>query len=97
MNIHALTITQANELEMLQKRALKVIFGWNFSYENLQEKSSLDTLESKRSQIMIKFTTKTASNDRFNAWFPEHEEYQYELRKKKKIPGRICEDRTTPE
>ena len=70
------------ELERYQMRVLKIIYGDSTSYKDALEKSGLATLEARMLTLVEKFTFKTADNKRYGDWFPKHEEYDYNLRKK---------------
>ena len=80
-----LTATQTEDLEGLQRWTLKILYGWDTSYEKAFELTGLPLLEERRTQILERFTEKTAANPRFAAWFPEHEPYPYQIRRPKKI------------
>ena len=69
-----LTIEQSTEIERVQKRACKLIFGWDSSYNSLVENGTIVTLKDRREQIALKFAKKTAENERFrDKWFPRRE------------------------
>ena len=73
-----LTKYQSKKLEDLQKRCLKTIYGYDKTYEDLLEESSLDTLERRRTNAVFKFAKKMASNPQFNHWFPKNPNRQSE-------------------
>ena len=79
---HFLTSEQSNALERLQSQTLKTIFGFDKSYNECLSFSGLDTLESRRTKLVQKFAIKTSANPLWAHWFPQHEEYSYDLRKK---------------
>lgn len=79
---HMLNRSQMMELERYQMRVLKIIYGDSTSYKDALEKSGLATLEARMLTLVEKFTFKTADNKRYGDWFPKHEEYDYNLRKK---------------
>ena len=66
-----LTSQQSINLEKLQARALKNVYGHIYSYRKLLELSNLETLEQRREQACLKFATKSANNPRFASWFPK--------------------------
>ena len=68
---HAL-ITKADsyELERIQMQALKVIFGWDLSYEKLMEMSGVEKLSVRREESFVKLAKKMSENKRFSSWFP---------------------------
>ena len=49
---------QSNQLERVQKRCLRIVYGYNFNYEELLSLSKLDTLEARRDKLFEKFTKK---------------------------------------
>ena len=66
-----LTTEQSKDLERLQARALKNIYGYVYSHKKLLELSQLRTLEEERSiEACLKFAMKTANHPRFSSWFP---------------------------
>ena len=65
-----LTGEQTRDIEKIQSRALKNIYGHVYSYARLLELSGLETLEERRRKACLKFALKTANNGRFSAWFP---------------------------
>ena len=65
-----LTAEQSHELEKLQSRALKNIYGHIYSYRKLLELSNQPTLQEQRKNACLKFAMKTANNPRFSSWFP---------------------------
>ena len=71
---------QIDEIESLQRRSLKIIFGHKTSYSKALELSGLSTLEQQRCEIARKFVSKLALNTKFNHWLPKHQPYNYELR-----------------
>ena len=65
-----LTAEQTKDLERLQSRALKNIYGYVYSHKKLLEMSGIKTLEERREQACLKFAVKTGNNPRFASWFP---------------------------
>ena len=51
---------QSDEIESLQRRSLKVIFGPETSYRTAMEKAVLPSLTSRREDIFRKFAKKTS-------------------------------------
>ena len=84
--VYAPMMTQSDDeqLERMQKRILKTVYGYHTSYKEALEKSGLQSLKERREICLKKFTEKTAANSRFDAWFPTHRPYLYELRQKKR-------------
>ena len=79
-NVYNSVITQyqADELERLQARALKAIYGYQFSYRELREMSGLTTLRERRNARSDSFVQKCLGG-RFKHWFPK-KSYARELR-----------------
>ena len=59
-----------NRLETIQKKCLRNIYGYGLTYEELLEKSGLESLESRREKALTKFATKALNNPQFAHWFP---------------------------
>ena len=54
-----LTKYQSNDLENIQKRCLKCLYGYDKSYTELLSLSGLSTLEERRNTALVKFAEKT--------------------------------------
>ena len=62
----------ANQLEKVQKQALKIIYGWGVDYEALVEDGTIESLKSRREAAMLKFALKVEASPRFGpSWFKE--------------------------
>ena len=61
---------QSNELEGIQKRSLRIIYGYDYDYQQLLELSGLETLQLRREKSFEKFTRKIAKNPKYMHWFP---------------------------
>ena len=61
---------QVNRLENVQKRCLKIMFGYKKGYQELLEESGLQTLEERRTIALKKFAEKTSENELYRAYFP---------------------------
>ena len=69
-------ITQAerNALERVQKCACYIILGSQyFSYKNALKSLNLETLESRRRKLSLKFAIKASKHSKFKAWFKPNE------------------------
>ena len=75
-----LTKCASDKIESQQKRALKTIYGFDRSYEELLVLTNLKTLEERREAAFINFTNKIVQTDRFGHLFPRREENQFDLR-----------------
>ena len=68
-----LTKEMSNEIENIQKRACKIIFGWNSSYSRLVQDGVVQTLEERRENLTVNFAKKSEASDRFKKWFPDRQ------------------------
>ena len=74
--------TQTNELEHLQKLALKIVYGVSgVEYNTLLERAGIPTLKERRLRMVDNFIRKTAVHPIYKAWFPAREVTGYNLRK----------------
>ena len=48
----------SNQIERLQKRALKIIYRYNLTYQELLSKSGLETMSQRRNKLFEKFAKK---------------------------------------
>ena len=62
---------QDQQLERLQRQALKVIFGTNLSNTEMRTLAGIETLRQRRVNLRDKFSSKCADSERFGHWFPE--------------------------
>ena len=65
-----LTRKQENDLETVQKKCLRCIFGYGKSYEDLLSESGMTTLKVRRERAVEKFARKTEGNPVYSHWFP---------------------------
>ena len=81
-----LTNEQIQTIERQQKRALKIIYGFNLHYEDILAIKGLSTQEERRNLASQKFAQKLLITPRFQYLFPEnvYPEEMAELRNKKK-------------
>ena len=79
-----LTKEMSEEIERIQKRACKMIFGWNSSYSDLVKNEKIETLSARRERLTLNFAKKAAANPRFNHWFPEKNYSDINIRNQKK-------------
>ena len=75
---------QSNRLEKVQKKCLKIMFGYGKSYRSLLEKSGLETLESRRTRQFTKFAEKMAENKNCRHYFTMSERRNIQTRHQKK-------------
>jgi hypothetical protein len=60
---------QSENIERVQSQALKCIYGFEFSYRELLEKTGLEKLKDRRESAIIKFAKKCVAG-KFAHWFP---------------------------
>ena len=75
-----LNIDLRDRIESIQKRACRIIFGWNCNYDKLVEDGKVELLETRREKMTLNFAKKCISNDRFKHWFKEKTRSEYNLR-----------------
>ena len=61
-------------IERLQKKCLKILYGYDLSYTQLLQKSGLESMEERRIRQFEKFTKKTSENPKYTGWFPLKEQ-----------------------
>ena len=94
-----LTKTQSNQLERMQRKVMKIIFGFDTSYERCLSRAGIDSLSYRRQQLCERFALKTARNPAFAHWFPESRPSEYAIRSVKKyreFPARTKRLRAAP-
>ena len=80
-----LNVKMTKEIEGIQKRASKIIFGWDSSYADLIEDGRLKSLEERREELTVKFAIKSEKNPRFREWFPLKAQNELNLRSENKF------------
>ena len=60
-----------DELEYIQKRASKIAFGWDSSYDELVSDGRVVMLEERRRRMTTNFAKKAEQNPNFKHWFKE--------------------------
>ena len=82
-----LNSTEKEILEACQRKALRVIFGFEVEYEEMLREAGIERLQERRRTLFEKFTMKMASSERFSRkWLPlrNTENDEMALRKRKK-------------
>lgn len=77
--------SQSDDVEKLQRRAMKILFGPKTSYKEALKLASLPNLEERTEEIVKKFTLKTAAQTNFERWFPKHHETDHNTHRRKKF------------
>ena len=83
--IHSmLTIDQSETIDRQQIRALKLIYGFDKSTDQVLELSGLDRLSLRRGKAVDRFALKLVNSDRFEHLFPERPSAQCRSRGSRK-------------
>ena len=61
---------EKNRLENVQKKCLRIIYGYGLDYETLLQMADLETLDTRRQNALLKFARKSSNNPQFKKWFP---------------------------
>ena len=87
----ALTANQKLRMERLQKRALRIIFGRNYTtYNEMLIRCNLSSLEERRTQLCSSFIRKTLNDTpQFRQYLPPINNNRF-LRNTNKIPNLKC-------
>ena len=64
-----LTKKQSNDLELVQKKCLRCIYGYDKSYDDLLKESGLDPLKTRRQKAFLKFARPASQNPIYSHWF----------------------------
>ena len=79
-----LTRTQSDQLERQQRKIMKIIYGWEESYDRALARAGIDDLLVRRNALTERFALKLERNERFASWFPVLAESGYPLRASQK-------------
>ena len=61
---------QKNQLEKVQKRSLRLIYGYDKTYEELLRESGITSLEDRCTLQYNKFTENAQKTPKYKHWFP---------------------------
>ena len=68
---NGLSAVESNQLERIQKRALRIILGAQYtSYSEALTELGLLSLADRRHELCVKFATTCAQSERCLSWFP---------------------------
>ena len=71
----------AEKLEILQRRALKIIFGWNQDIDIIMAAKNIETLEDRREAAVLKFALRNEHVEKYGRkWFVKNVEIGIGLR-----------------
>ena len=79
-----LTKEMSDNIEQIQRRAIKLIYGWDADYQKLLDEERITSLSTRREELTLKFAKKTAENTRFSDWFVKKIPGVYDIRNEKK-------------
>lgn len=79
-----LTDTQAQSLERLQLRAMKIACGETVSYRTVVESGRIELLKDRREGLLKKFAIKASKNERFAKLFLKNRDINHQLRRREK-------------
>ena len=80
-----LTKTQSLALERQQRKIMKIIYGFEESYDRCLSRAGIDYLSVRRSKMCERFAVRSQQNPRFRHWFPLTVPTPYSLRDPKKF------------
>ena len=67
-----LTTDQEERLENLQERVIKIIYGYNVSYNEILSIKLIPSLKERRGKMFAKFALKSTTNTKVSTcWLPE--------------------------
>ena len=90
-----LTKTQSDQIERVQRTAVYIILGDEFtSYKRGLKLLCLDTLQKRRTKLCKKFTIKASNYEKFSLWFVKNDQIDSKTRSRKK-PYKVVQTRTT--
>ena len=80
---HSMLNTEEGEsLEKCQRRALRIIYGFEMSYQEMMNMSEMPTLKTRREKLFEKFCLKMSRSERFQRkWLPRKDIGEHNLRK----------------
>ena len=81
-----LTKQQDLELERLQRKVIRLCFGYNCDVESVGKREGIETLSERRVCSVDRFIVKNYMNERFSSkWFPRKQHIRHDIRKQKKF------------
>ena len=65
-------VSLSNKLESLQRRALRIIYGWNIDIDDIMNIKCIEDLSTRRKSAVLNFALKNELKERFGKrWFTE--------------------------
>ena len=82
----SITIEEKDDLERVQKCAMRIILGKNYvSHENSLKELKLEKLVDRRESLCLKFARKCVENPKTTNWFPKNPPNEHDLRNPNKF------------
>ena len=82
----SITIEEKDDLERVQKCAMRIILGKNYvSHENSLKELKLEKLVDRRESLCLKFARKCVENPKTTKWFPKNPPNEHDLRNPNKF------------
>ena len=86
-----LTLSQTNDLESLQRRAMKIIYGYDADYGSILDNKPIDSLTERREEMFKKYAVKCSKNARVkDKWLPLKQAGPYNTRHQAKYIEETC-------
>ena len=82
---------QEERLEALQRKALRIVLGFDLNYSDLLKKAGVETLKTRRIVASEKFAAKLLVSERFNHYFPLNNMGRPGMRNRKKFKKSLQE------
>ena len=79
-----LTKEQSLNIERLQMKSMKIIYGENVAYSTVINEKIIEPLQARREEAVKKFAIKISKNSRFKKWLPTNREIGHALRRREK-------------
>ena len=90
----SLTCENKNDLDRVQKSALRIILGKEYNnYNSALNRLNLLSLEERRKQLCINFAKKCTKNDKLNNMFPLNE-HKYRMKTRQKEIFKVFKSKT---
>ena len=85
-----LTKFQDHELENIQKRCLRIMYGYDKSYIDLLRESGLETLKVRRENALPRFVKNAINNPVYSSWFQENQNPRQSQRNPRKYEEKFA-------
>ena len=67
----------SDQLEILQRRALKIIHGWDCDIKTVMAAKDIETLEERREAAVLRFAIKNENGGKYGGkWFKKNEDIE---------------------